>query len=52
MYLFSREILERLHNRIGDRPLMYEIDKIEAIDIDEESDFSLAERMYLERENL
>ena len=31
---------------------MYEIDKIEAIDIDEESDFRLAERMYLERENL
>lgn len=50
MYLFSRGILERLHNRIGDRPLMYEIDKIESIDIDEESDFKIAERLYLERE--
>jgi len=50
MYIFSKETLEMKHNRIGYRPLMYEIDCMESVDIDEESDFKIAELLYLERE--
>ena len=50
MYVFTRETLEAKHNRIGERPLMYEIDPVEAWDIDEELDFRVAEFLYRERE--
>jgi CMP-N-acetylneuraminic acid synthetase len=43
IYLFSRQILEQRRNRIGERPLLFEMDPIEALDIDEEQDFLLAE---------
>lgn len=52
IYLFTREILERRRNRIGDRPLMFEIDEIEAQDIDIETNFLLAEQLFrLHRQN-
>jgi CMP-N-acetylneuraminic acid synthetase len=43
MYLFTRENLLRRGHRIGDRPLMFEIDAAEAWDIDEELDFAVTE---------
>jgi CMP-N-acetylneuraminic acid synthetase len=43
LYIFSRENLLRRRNRLGDRPLMFEIPRLEALDIDEESDFLLAQ---------
>ena len=46
LYIFSRHTLEESHNRIGRRPLMFEIDRAEAWDIDEEIDFELAEFLY------
>jgi CMP-N-acetylneuraminic acid synthetase len=49
LYLFTRATLEQEHNRIGRRPLMLEIDRAEAVDIDEELDFRVAEAMYLAR---
>ena len=49
LYLFPRATLEQEHNRIGRRPLMFEIDRAEAVDIDEELDFRVAEAMYLAR---
>lgn len=49
LYLFTREILEQRHNRIGHRPLMFEIDRDEAWDIDEEVDFRIAEMLYVNR---
>ena len=49
LYLFARRTLEARHNRIGDRPMLFPIDRREAIDIDEEIDFRIAELMYLER---
>jgi CMP-N-acetylneuraminic acid synthetase len=52
LYLFTREILESKHNRIGNRPLMFEIDRLEAVDIDEELDFRMAEFLYQEREKM
>lgn len=42
LYMFSRPSLLRRRNRLGDRPLMFEIDAIEAWDIDEELDFAIA----------
>jgi CMP-N-acetylneuraminic acid synthetase len=50
LYLFTRSNLEKRHNRIGERPLMFEIDSIESWDIDEELDFRVAEFLYRERE--
>jgi CMP-N-acetylneuraminic acid synthetase len=47
MYIFDRATLEARHNRIGARPIMYEIDRFEACDIDEETDFRLAEQLFL-----
>jgi CMP-N-acetylneuraminic acid synthetase len=48
LYLFARQTLQSRHNRIGDRPLLFPIDRHEAIDIDEEIDFRIAELMFLE----
>lgn len=52
LYIFTKEVLEKRHNRIGERPLMFEIDRIESWDIDEEQDFHIAEVLYTEREKL
>jgi CMP-N-acetylneuraminic acid synthetase len=51
IYIFTRKTIEYRHNRIGERPLMFEIEPIEAWDIDEELDFHIAEILYKEREN-
>jgi CMP-N-acetylneuraminic acid synthetase len=48
LYLFSRQGLQSTRNRIGNKPLMFEIDPIEARDIDEELDFKIAENLYQE----
>ncbi|HXF86590.1 MAG TPA: acylneuraminate cytidylyltransferase family protein [Anaerolineales bacterium] len=49
IYLFTRENLVRKRHRIGDKPLMFEIDPQEAWDIDEELDFAIAD--FLLRRN-
>jgi CMP-N-acetylneuraminic acid synthetase len=49
LYIFSRSTLEKRHNRIGERPLMFEINAEEAWDIDNETDFRIAEFLYCER---
>ena len=41
MYIFSRQMLLSRRNRIGDRPMLYEIDAAEAWDIDEALDFEI-----------
>lgn len=46
LYLFSRESLERHGDRIGERPLLFEIPREEAWDIDEEVDFRVVEALY------
>ena len=48
LYIFSRATLQASHNRIGQRPMMFEIDPGEAIDIDNETDFRIAELLYLD----
>ena len=41
LYIFTREILLSRRNRLGERPLMLEIDPAEAWDIDGELDFDI-----------
>ncbi len=43
LYLFTRQTLESRRNRVGERPFLFEINAMEALDIDEELDFTLAE---------
>lgn len=51
-YLFTKAILEQKHNRIGDRPYLYEIPEAEAQDIDVELNFIMAELLYKNLNNL
>lgn len=46
LYLFSRESLERRGNRIGEHPILFEIPREEAWDIDEEIDFRIVEALH------
>jgi CMP-N-acetylneuraminic acid synthetase len=43
IYIFTRENLERRHNRLGDHPLIFEMDLDEAWDIDDELDFAITD---------
>jgi CMP-N-acetylneuraminic acid synthetase len=45
IYLFSRATLERLGSRIGERPMLFEIPAAEALDIDDEADWKMAEAL-------
>ncbi len=49
LYLFTKEGLMARRNRIGATPLMFEIDPLEAWDIDDESDFRVAEALLTAR---
>ena len=49
LYIFTRENLERKRHRIGDAPLMFEIDADEAWDIDEELDFEITDFLMRKR---
>lgn len=46
IYIFSRETLISRRNRLGERPLMFEIPSIEAWDIDEELDFTIVDTLF------
>ena len=47
-YIFTKESFIVNENRIGSKPFMFEIDKIEATDIDDPEDFIIAEILYKE----
>lgn len=49
IYIFRRETLAQRHNRLGERPLMFEIPRLEAVDIDEEADFEIADALMRRR---
>jgi CMP-N-acetylneuraminic acid synthetase len=47
LYVFSRSSFSRAgQKRIGKTPLMFEMDRLEAVDIDEEADFRVAEALF------
>jgi len=49
LYLFTRDNLIKRHHRIGERPMMFEIDADEAWDIDEELDFAITDFLMQQR---
>lgn len=49
LYIFRRETLAQRRNRLGERPLMFEIPRLEAVDIDEEDDFQIADALMRRR---
>ena len=49
MYIFTRENLARRRNRLGERPLLFEMDAAEAWDIDEELDFAITDFLMRQR---
>lgn len=52
-YIFSKEAFKKAGNkRIGTKPKIYEMNKLEAVDIDDPEDFILAELLYKNRDNL
>lgn len=50
-YIFTSNILLERRNRIGERPMMVEIPRSEAQDIDEEEDFLVADLLMRYRQN-
>jgi len=50
IYIFSRKsFLSANNRRIGNKPQMFEMSSLEAVDIDEEEDFGLAEMLMRDR---
>ena len=49
LYIFSRETLLARRNRLGERPLMFEIEASQAWDIDDEIDFEIVEFLMRRR---
>ncbi|MFQ5944098.1 MAG: cytidylyltransferase domain-containing protein [Anaerolineales bacterium] len=49
IYIFERQTFLDRRNRIGDSPYLYEIDPREAVDMDNEADFRLAESIMQSR---
>jgi CMP-N-acetylneuraminic acid synthetase len=52
LYIFTRQRLLAHRNRLGERPLMFEIDPAEAWDIDDEIDFLIADVLKRKSEAL
>ena len=48
-YIFTRSTLETLRNRLGEHPYLFEIDRSEAWDIDEEDDFLIIDLLLSHR---
>jgi len=52
-YIFSKDSFENANNkRIGLKPQIFEVNKLEAVDIDEPEDFKLAELLYMHKGNI
>lgn len=51
-YIFTREVFEKYHQRIGKKPYIKEIDEIEAVDVDTADDYEFAKMVaeYLHRQ--
>ena len=45
LYVFTPDLVLATRRRIGDRPKLFEIDPFEALDIDDEQGFALAQRL-------
>ena len=52
LYIFTRQKLLERRNRLGERPLMFEIDPAEAWDIDDEIDFLIVDLLKRQLETV
>ena len=50
IYIFSRETNNKVQNRLGSNPIMFEMEPPESVDIDEIEDFYWAEYLLNNRE--
>lgn len=46
IYIFTKAAFEKNNRRIGNKPILFEIDQLEAVDIDVEEEFILAEKLH------
>lgn len=46
MFISSREVYQKMKNRVGKNPLLHVMDKIHSFDIDWDEDFKIAEALY------
>ncbi len=52
LYIFSKESFKNSgQKRIGVKPQIFEVNKLEAVDIDEPEDFKLAELLHIHKDN-
>lgn len=53
-YIFTREVFEKYHQRIGQNPYIKIIDQLEAVDVDTKDDYRLAQVVaeYIEKSEL
>ncbi len=49
MFIYTHETFDKTRHRLGENPMMFELDKIEAIDIDTKDEFELAEYFHKKR---
>jgi CMP-N-acetylneuraminic acid synthetase len=49
VYIFQGETIRERHSRIGERPYLFEIDRLEAVDIDDEVGFEIAELVFQQK---
>lgn len=42
-FIFTKDVFKKMHQRIGEKPYIYEISQFEAVDIDTKEDFEFAE---------
>ena len=46
-YVFQRDVFEKLHRRVGERPHITIVDGLECVDIDYPEDFEIANAIYM-----
>jgi len=46
IYIFTKDSFDKNKRRIGDKPILFEINQLEAVDIDVEGEFVLAEKLH------
>ena len=44
--VYTKEVIQKLHRRIGDNPYLMEVSEVEAVDINNPIDFEIADAIY------
>ena len=45
-FIYTKDLMVKKHRRVGHKPYLVEVSKIEACDIDEPEDFEIANAIY------